>query len=288
MSSLGQYRIPSSRYQQSYRYSQNRKNAKPTDSLRESYDIFALNVKRYLVTESVNYILKQCISPDELNYGKVLCENFVSEQDAQLLLNRFSRTSLMLAELANVVNESFDNIMAAVDKENNLTFTIKQSERDKFFQKLEDVDVSNAVKSITTKVCKAAEEYVQDNINDKMRIDQLAAKAKETIEKVRARSVEQKEKLQQEAANDYRGRVNDIVGNRPRGIYEHMVRKMYNCVLKTDEMKDAFTEAATGKVDVSKIESKVNTAYTFMEMVNTCKMVDVNPTYISGLLKSIS
>ena len=273
----------------------------PTSSIQESmnkraenqikYTNFVSNLKPALVAESLNYLLQkslpESITEADREYGRVLCEEYVKENNASTILRKFETTSPVLAFMAYAVNESYTKIIAGTDKD-GLTISVKPSDKKDFYRTLDDIDTSKVTKKIAERVCKATEEFVQNNINDKLDMEELATKTKEKIDATSASKEESETAIKQEYANIYQRKVSDIAYglNRKKNIYEQMVNNAAKSIIKNDELKEAFVTEG-GKLDVNKITDKVTVMYTFMEMLNTAKIRDVDTSYISECLQSI-
>lgn len=273
----------------------------PTSSIQESmnkraenqikYANFVSNLKPALVAESLNYLLQkslpESVTEADREYGRVLCEEYVKENNASTILRKFETTSPVLAFMAYAVNESYTKIIAGTDKD-GLTISVKPSDKKDFYRTLDDIDTSKVTKKIAERVCKATEEFVQNNINDKLDMEELATKTKEKIDAASAAKEESETAIKQEYANIYQRKVSNIAYglNRKKNIYEQMVNNAAKSIIKNDELKQAFVTEG-GKLDVNKITDKVTVMYTFMEMLNTAKIRDVNTSYISECLQSI-
>lgn len=250
---------------------------------------FAENTMNMLVAEAIYYIFEQSLtgkSSQDKEYGKVLCEQYVRENNATILVNKFKTKSLLLAEMALAINETYSDIMAKVDKNDELTFVIKPSDKKNFYDKLEGLSPENVAEKINARVCQAAEEFVQNNINDKLDIEEITRKTKERIDSAKASSQEKLDAIRQEHANMGRCMINTITEKRTRNLYEHMINLTCNQILKNEELKSKFV-TEDGKLNMDMIVEKVDTMYRFVETINTAKIQDVTVPYINSLLAGI-
>lgn len=271
------------------RYQEFRDREEKKISLRESYSKFSLNVQNFLVSESINFLLQPCIEDKNVadkNYGRVLCEQFVNERGASNLLRGFRRNSYLLHEIYSIVNETYDNIMCKVDKQDELSFVIKPSDKKDFYDKLADLSSEEITKKVNERCCKAAQDFIQNNINDKIDMEDIAIKTKEKIDNIKAKSQEKKKELQQEYANIARREMNKIVYNRRKNVYEQMVHNFADQVLKNESLRSNFINES-GKLDMDSITEKVDVMYRFLETINTAKICKVNESYIKDVLDSI-
>ena len=244
--------------------------------VRSQYTEFCKSVHRFLVSESINYILQSCLdgkSNEDKEYGRVLCEQFVSEEDSYSLLRRFNKESLMLHEMYLAINETYDNIMCKIDKEDNLTFTIKPSDKKDFYDRLSDISTSEVCKKVNERSCKAAEEFIQANINDKL--------------DMKADTDEKKKELTEECTRIAKQQMNQIL-QRPKGLYEQLVNSLANSALTSkDESVSSVFLNESGKINLDIVKEKVDVMYRFLETVNSAKIKTINESYISDLLSSI-
>lgn len=254
------------------------------------YNKFCENVQNFLVSETIYSILQPCLEGKSINdqeYGRVLCEQFVKEEGSYSLLRRFNRESLMLHEMYNTIMEAYDNIVCKVDKEDNLSFTIKPSDKKNFYDKLSDVSTSEVCKKISERSCKAAEEFIQANINDKLDMEEIAAKTKERIDNIKAETDEKKKELTQECVRIGKENMARVIA-RPKGLYEHLVHSLANSIITSEdsEVKDHFINES-GKINMELVKEKADVMFRFLETINTAKIKNIDESYIFGILKSI-
>ena len=74
--------------------------------------------------------------------------------------------------------------------------------------------------------------------------------------------------------------------NRKKGILESIVLRMSRNIVTEDTLLPSFTQE-NGKLDMQKIIDTSEVMYTFMEMVNTMRIKDVNTSYLNEILSSI-
>lgn len=258
---------------------------------RESYSKFVDSIPATLMAETMNFILQKSldegVSESDRELGKVLCEQYVSENNCMAMLRRFKTKSQLLAEAACNIEKSSAKIISDTDK-NALNFSIKPSDKKDFYKGLEDLSVDEVCKKINKRVCDAAEEFIQNNINDKLDMEELAQKTKEKIDAVKASTPEMEEKIKQEHANLYHEKINNIANgtSRRKNVYEQMVNTAATTAVKNKEQYGAFINES-GKLDVDKITEKVHVMYTFLEMLNTAKIRDIDETYVQECINSI-
>lgn len=256
--------------------------------INEQFEQFCTNVKNFLVSESINYILQTTLqekSSTDREMGKVLCENFVKEIGASSLLKRFEHESYTLAEISSVINETYDNVMCKIDKNDTLTFCIKPSDKKSFYDGLDGLDVSKISDKIHQRCCDATADFIQSNINDKLDFEEIANKTKEKIDNIKARSKEQKDNMMKEYAMITKQQTENV-RNRKKNIYEQMVINMTSQIIKNSNLSEKFTNEE-GKLNIDKITETVDVMYHFLETINTAKIYNVNESYLKSILESI-
>ena len=258
--------------------------------VRSQYTEFCEGVHKFLVSESINYILQSCLegkSNSDREYGRVLCEQFVEEEGSYSLLRRFNRESLMLHEMYLAINETYDSIMCKIDKDDNLTFSIKPSDKKDFYDKLSDISTTEVCKKVNERSCKAAEEFIQANINDKLDMEEIAAQTKERIDNIKADTDEKKKDLTEECTRIAKHQMNQIL-QRPKGLYEQLVNSLANGIItsKDSSVSEGFLNES-GKINIDVVKEKVDVMYRFLETINSAKIKNINESYISDLLNSI-
>lgn len=254
------------------------------------YLAFTEDTKVYFLSEALYYLLSKSLgehSSDCADYGRELCRTFVREEGYNNLMKRFSSSTLVLAEAEQCVKKATDSVVCKCDKDNNLTWTITNNEQRKFFDSLRDLPVNKLTKVINQRVCDAAEEFVQNNINMKLDIEDMATKAKERIDAAKEKYNDEKaNEVQQEQMLEYKRAVNNIKSTSKRNVYEHMMNLTSKAVLENDSLRESFINES-GQFDMALVESRVRTMYTFLEMVNSLKIKKVDSRYIQECLASI-
>lgn len=257
--------------------------------LRESYERFLADAKNFLVSESINFILQQCLegkSDADKDYGKVLCENFVKEQGSEKIISKFSRGSLLLTELSTIIKETYKKITDNTDEKNKLSFTIKPSDKNEFYDKLSDLSVNDVSKEINQRTCKAAETFIQNNINDKLDMEEIADKTQKKISEIKVKDEEKRKMLTTEYTNMGKAKINKEIYGRNKTVYEQMIHKTTNQIIKNEELRPKFV-LESGKLDMDIITEKVDVMYTFLETLNTARIHTVDESYLKELFASI-
>ena len=288
------YEIPvnENAYAARERYLNDKKQAENVMKIRKEYTEFVTNSRDYFLSEAMNMILQDSLnestSTENRAYGKALVEGFVRENGSVKLLSEFGKKTLLLASIADVVKEAHQKVLHSCKESDSKTFKISKTVNDDFFEKLIGLSDEKITQKINQKVCDSLENYVQANVNDKEELEELAAKTTEKINNIKAKSAEERDKIVKEFTNQYNKQVYDIKqrSNRKVSFYEQLVHSVTRDVVSDQNILESFTEES-GKLDMSKIRNKVTVMYTFLEMLNTTKMVNVNESYLENIIKNI-
>ena len=288
------YEIPinENAYAARERYLADKKRSEDMMKVKKEYADFITNSRDYFLSEAMNMFLQQSLdeetSSEDREYGKALVEGFVKENTSLKLLTEFSKKSLFLAGIADVVKESHQKVIHGCKEGNCDTFKITNSVNNDFFDKLIGLTDEKITKKINERVCDSIENYVQANVNDKLDLEELAEKTKEKIDNIKAKNPEEREKIVGEFTNLYNKQVNAIKQrtNRKVGVYEQIMHNITRSIVSDQSILESFTNES-GKLNVNKIKGKVTVMYTFLEMLNTTKMANVNEAYIENVMKNM-
>lgn len=252
-----------------------------------AYESFISESRDFLLTESLFSLYKKCMpegmNESLLNRGKAVISSFVIEEGSKKLLDSFSTKTLFLSELADVVNSTHKKVLHDCDEKVE-PFKISASTFKDFHGKLDTLDTDEITKAITQRVAMAEEKMVQDNIKDKKKMEDLASKTKEKLDKVKASSDEAEKEVKQEHTALYRQAIDNQVVFRRKSILEGMVNRMASQVA-TSNMPE-FTNK-NGKLDMDRIIENCEAMYGVLEMLNTIKAKEFTPEYISEVMDSL-
>lgn len=287
------YEIPVSEgaYQANERYLKDKKALEEAAKAKKEQSDFIMNSRDYFLSEAINMILQDSLNEEtteeDRKYGKSLVEGFVKEGDTIKLLNEFSKKTLLLAGIADVVKEAHEKVIHSC-KEGNKCFKISKSVNDEFFDKLIGLKDEKITEKINQRVCDSIEDYVQANVNDKLDLEELAEKTKEKIDNIKAKNNEERDKIAESYTLQYQREVNNIKqrNHRKVGLLEQIMHSTTHSIVSDQNILESFTNES-GKLDMEKINNKVIVMYTFLEMLNTTKMVDVNESYIQNIIKNM-
>ena len=288
------YEIPvnESAYSSRERYLNDKKREKEVIESKREYSEFISNARDYFLVESMNMILQESLdentSEENRKYGKALVEGFVKENSSVKLLTEFCNKSLLLANISTLVKESHEKVLHSCKEGDMKSFKISKTVDSEFFEKLIGLNDKKIAEKINQRVCDSLEDFVQSNVNDKLDLEELAEKTKEKIENIKAKNVADKQKIEESYMLQYNREVQKIKqrANRNVSVYEQIMDTMTRSIVSDEFIRESFV-LESGQLDTGKIMGKVTTMYTFLEMLNTTKIVNVNEAYIENILKNM-
>lgn len=250
----------------------------------KNYREFTEGVKSTLLGECIYKIFNEAMGihfSKGVNNGikKGLVKSFIEENGTNALLSRFKTTSNMLYEMACLVEETYFTIMEKVDKTDPSTYVIEPEDKDKFFEKLEEKDTKDITSAIRNRVSDAMEEFITTNANSKMQIEDILTKTQEKINDTEEKTV--KESYQ----NIAKSRIATVRSKNINSVFSSMVYSLSEHAVKNESFKETYTK--NGKLDMDAIVEKCEILYTFLETVNTTKMISMDEVYLNGVLDNM-
>ena len=253
--------------------------------LHNDFQQFSEGVKSTLLSECLYKVFNEALgihkeSTINNNIKRSLINTFIKEQGVNTLLNQFKNSSYILHSFSTLVNESYAKILSEVQKDKPETFCIDKNMKDEFFDKLNMEDVDDVVTSIRSRVASAMEEFIQTNINNKIDIEDTIKEAQKKIEN--AKSEELRESYEQLAKRQ----ISLIKNRTAKNVFSAMVSTMSEQVLKEEVFRNEYM--LDNKLNIDKIVERCEILYTFLEMVNTMKIANVNENYIKEVLDNLN
>ena len=257
--------------------------------LRErKFQTFVAESKDYILSEGLAYLTMKCIpktlSSNHKQMVRNIASNFVHEEGADALLRRMSGKTIFLTEFSRITEEACKEVIHGASENIDDDFCIKQSEINKYYDGLENLGYEDMCKKITQRVAAAETDFVQSNINDKKNIENITSDAKDKIEKIQNKDRDTENEIKEEAARLYNKKLSEIP-NRKRNVLESIIRHVGESAVINEDAKAVYT--AEGKLDMNKVIDTAETMYTFLEMVNSLKIKNVDEKYIADVIKSI-
>lgn len=266
------------------RYTKEENNAK--------YRQFLSEAKTTLLTEAIFYFVNESfdrsVTIDQRKQAEAVVLNFVKEEGADKLLNKYSTQTEFLANLSGIVNETYDKVVKeAKDAKKISAFNMKKSTTDAFYNKLQNISNTQVTNKIMDMVAQETENFIQQSVEDKNKMEEMAQKTKEKIDNIKARNPETKEAIKQEMVNAYNRESKLIRTNRPRSIFEEMVYHISNKVVKHKDLLNSHYVNESGQLDVNKITENTKVLYTVLETLNTFKFRKFDNKDIQEIIQNI-
>lgn len=250
--------------------------------------------KTTLLTEAIFYFVNESfdhsVTLEQRKQAEAVVLNFVKEEGADKLLRKYETQTEFLANLTSIVNETYDKIVkeANENKTKKITgFNMKKSTTDAFYDKLQNISNTQVTNKIMDMVAQETEDFIQQSVEDKTKMEQMAQDTKEKIDNIKARTPEAKEAIKQEMVNAYNRESKLIRTNRPRSIFEEMVYHISNKVVKHRDLLESHYVNKSGQLDVNKITENAKVLYTVLETLNTFKFKTFDAESIQELVQNI-
>jgi hypothetical protein len=249
-----------------------------------AYMKFSEDVKKSLLSEALLKLYDKSVG-FQLEYFNnepfkiSLVNKFVEEQGVDKLINKFRGTTYLLSEMARIVTKYHKSIIESIDKDNPESYVIKPEDRDNFFDELDMDTIEDVADQIKIRVTNAVEEFIQNNVSDKLDIKDIIQNTQEKINNTTNESV----KMELETMS--KRKISDIRNNRIRNIFEQMVRNISESVIKDERLRELYSD--NGKLNIDKVIESSRLMYTFLELCNTTKIVKVNEMYINEVLNGL-
>lgn len=257
------------------------------DGIRARYQSFSQTIRTALVTEALYKIFSESVDPEvredntSSSIMRAMVSQYVTENGYDNILNRMKTASVTTSCIYKTITETTDKILKGVDKSDPNTFTITPEMRDEFFKQLNYSDSEAISDAIHQRVADAMDDFVTANTKDHEDITAALQQAQEKIGEVPEEDDELRECYSMAAK-----RTAAEVLNRPKSVLHSMVTAMCESVMKHKEMQDEFM--TEGHLDVEKIVSRTRLMYTFMEMLNTSRIDNIDKIFIEGVISDLS
>lgn len=256
------------------------------DEAAAAYGRFKQEVTDTLVAETVYCLAASCTDSMILENGynkdllRVLSTNFVNENGSQNLLRKWRGTSYIMSEFAYIIQNNIDAICEKADPKNQATLKIKDDQKKKFFKDIDKVNADSAITAIRTKVKSATAEFIDSNNAAKEQIKSILDSTKKKIEKN-----EKDENLKEAYAAQAKRKITDIRAGKTKGVFEAMVYSVSESAFKNEDAKKIFIENSSLNMDT--VVEHCEVMYTFLETLNTLKLVKIDESYIEKLIADL-
>jgi len=255
--------------------------------LEHEYNKFKRHLNKVYLAEAIHYIYNKTIDISESSevsspsIRMAYVNNFIEESGGPFkLINEFKSKSPLLSSISTMVVEAVKKNMEDVDKDDVDSFLLNTQVKSDFVEDLNDKDVDDVVSAVQTKVADSVNSFIEKNKKDKEDINKIVDDSKEKIDSTNNDAV--KESYIRTATQ----KVNAIKNKKSNTIFEQMVRHITKEVIKEDYAKEVFMQ--DNKINFDLVMESAVTMYSFLETVNTTKMVLVDEAYIEKIYKELS
>ena len=262
-----------------------------------SYIDFKKKVTDAYVVEGLTVLVDNCLSPILIREDyhqklvRQLVTNFVNEEGSAKLLNKFKSTSYVMSEMAYIIETTIQSILEKAKQDESKSFKLDKEDKEKFYAKLEKVDVDDAVTKITDRVRTQQQEFVNNNMEEKAALSAALTKTQNKVEDNKAKLAEKanSEKAKESAVKveeSYiamgKRRATDIRNSRTKNIFECMVYNLSKTAMINESAGQAFID--NSRLNMDKIVEHCETLCTFITALDSLKIINVNEAYIEKML----
>ena len=262
-----------------------------------SYIDFKKKVTDAYVVEGLTVLVDNCLSPILIREDyhqklvRQLVTNFVNEEGSAKLLNKFKSTSYVMSEMAYIIETTIQSILEKAKQDESKSFKLDKEDKEKFYTKLENIDVDDAVTKITDRVRTQQQEFVNNNMEEKAALSAALTKTQNKVEDNKAKLAEKanSEKAKESAVKveeSYiamgKRRATDIRNSRTKNVFECMVYNLSKAAMINESAGQAFID--NSRLNMDKIVEHCETLCTFITALDSLKIINVDEAYIEKML----
>ena len=196
-----------------------------------------------------------------------------------------------MSEMAYIIETTIQSILEKAKQDESKSFKLDKEDKEKFYTKLEKVDVDDAVTKITDRVRTQQQEFVNNNMEEKAALSAALTKTQTKVEDNKAKLAEKanSEKAKESAVKveeSYiamgKRRATDIRNSRTKNIFECMVYNLSKAAMINESAGQAFID--NSRLNMDKIVEHCETLCTFITALDSLKIINVNEAYIEKML----
>lgn len=266
---------------------------------------FLDNTKKSFMSEAIYHLYEQSYDGKLNKRDKAIVKNlinsFVDEQGAGELINRFKYQNVLVAEMARIVQEAYDRVIESVSEDEPKPGTVKDLKLDNtivddFYKDLVELDSAEASNLIRTKVSDAMEEFIANNLQNKVDYMEIIDNAKQKIEDIKGsdptgvltdtegpsgdQTVAPEESY---IMTEAKRQINEMRRTRKKNVFHYLVEAITKQTFADDNLRAQYVHESS--VDMDSIAHSAHLIYHMLEMVNTTEMV--NSEYIREYVQSL-
>lgn len=254
---------------------------------------FLTNVKNSFVTECIFKLYKEClnelypVSESDLVIGRNLVNKFVLEHGASNLITEFRFKNILLSEMSRISEKYYNKVLESINSRSEddeaygqaKEFVVDSEIRDNFYEELENVDTSDAVNLIKTRVSDSIENFVDTNIYEKLEYEDIIKAAQDRIDAT------QNEAYIEQFSMQAQQEIDEVRSKRKSNIFHCMVESLITATFKDEELRARYLNESG--IDMDKVVDHTRLLYTMLEMVNTTYMEMVDAKYLNDYIDSL-
>jgi hypothetical protein len=222
---------------------------------------------------------------------KVIISNYINESGGvDSIMNRIKEKTLFLSEFAKIVDKYTNKVFEeAKTNPDEVEIIIKNNDKENFYNELKDTEFDDITNKIRERVENSISEFIDKNIENKTKIEDIITKAKELKDKVvpeeySDEAIEQSQKIK-ESYDDIANKQINKVRNSSKPIFMHFVEHVSKEAFNNPEV---FTECVQeGKLNMDEIINKAKILHTMLEMLNTAQFENINAEFLKETFESL-
>lgn len=240
-----------------------------------------LATQSILLSECIDVVFENSfeVAPPE-KVRKRFINKMIKEAGVENLLLEYKTKTLLLSEFTRLVNKYTDIIMESAVKSDDGEIQLDIDARaNEMIDEIDKDEIVRCSEAIRARVANAYSEFVKDNSTDKAKIDAILDKAQENI------NTTTNESMIEEYNRQVKVSINNVKTRRPKSIFESMVAGVNKVAIKDAVLNESFVSDKQKAMET--VVESAKSMYTFLEMVNTLQLQDVNKQYIENVLSQI-
>lgn len=220
---------------------------------------------------------------------RALVKGYINESGgAYQLLEKMRTKTLFLSEMNRIVNKYANQAITEADLNNEVEDCISDEIKQSFYDELNTTEIEDVTKEIRARVSDSVSQFIADNTEKKHEIEQIIVDNNKAKEELTQNLMNDEDAPVDEIKESYDSTTNrkiSSIKNKKRTILAHFVEGVCKSTMRNQKL---FNESSTdGKLDMDKVMDKAGTMYTFLEMLNTTKLEEVNTEYLKKVIEDM-
>lgn len=178
-----------------------------------------------------------------------------------------------LESLYSIIDSTFKAILESVDKNDPDSLVVDNMITSQFKDKIASEDTDVMSDAISDRVAAAIGDFIEDNVKDKEAITAALERTKEKIDSIES----DREDLKESYVRLGKKFITEV-RNKKHGLFNEMVSMLTKDVIKNQSLHESYMDGA--HVNIGKVVEKTTIMYSFLETVNTMRLINITPEYI--------